>query len=63
MTVRDITRLRTLEIKQMVEKNQLVNIFNQLPALVWYTDKEMNNRYFNENWTRLTGKELKSLSF
>jgi len=59
MTVRDITRLRTLEIKQMVEKNQLVNIFNQLPALVWYTDKEMNSQYFNENWTRLTGKKFK----
>jgi len=59
MTIRDITRLRTLEIGQMVEKKQLANIFNQLPALVWYTDKEMNDQYFNENWTRLTGKKLR----
>jgi len=63
MTFRDITRLRTLEIKQMVEKNQLVNIFNQLPALVWYTDKDMNYQYFNENLTRLTGVDIKQPLF
>lgn len=60
MIIRDITRLRTLEIEHINEKEHFMNLLNQLPALVWYTDKEMKNQYFNDSWTRLTGKKFES---
>jgi PAS domain S-box-containing protein len=60
ISIRDITRLRTLEIECINEKDYCLNLLNQLPALVWRTDKEMNNNYFNESWTRFTGLSLET---
>lgn len=60
MTIRDITRLRTLEIEHINEKDHFMNLLNQLPALVWHTDKEIKNSYFNENWTKFTGLDPKT---
>ncbi|MGI6084220.1 MAG: PAS domain S-box protein [Acetivibrionales bacterium] len=61
MTIRDVTRLRTLEIENLNEKNYCMNLLNQLPALVWRSDTELNNNYINESWTRYTGKNMETL--
>ena len=60
MAIRDITRLRTLEIEHVNEKAHCINLLNQLPVLVWHTDKELKNSYFNENWTKFTGLNPKT---
>lgn len=59
--LRDVTRLRTSEIKEKIEKDYCMNLLSQLPALIWRTDRELNCNYVNPSWTEFTGMTLEEL--
>ncbi|EHQ87955.1 PAS domain-containing hybrid sensor histidine kinase/response regulator [Desulfosporosinus youngiae] len=55
----DITDSKNKEIAMIKSKDYYQKLLDDLPALIWKTDKEGRNDYFNKTWLKFTGLDLR----
>jgi PAS domain S-box-containing protein len=58
ITLMDITESKNKEIALMRSNDSIINILDQIPSLVWKTNKKVKCNYVNKVWRTYTGSTL-----
>lgn len=62
ITLMNITERKNQEIDTAKSRDYCNNILDQIPSLVWKTDKGLQCNYVNKSWTEFTGTTLEQAS-
>ncbi|WP_089281628.1 PAS domain-containing hybrid sensor histidine kinase/response regulator [Anaerovirgula multivorans] len=62
VTLMDITERKNQELTVLKSRDYCNNLLNQIPSLVWKTDKGVECNYVSRSWKDFTGSALEELS-